>query len=314
MRQKNINKEHIEGYLYEHNLQLKEKDGNKYIRGTIDIATDEACLNVVQVNYIKINEFTKAGKPDTRFAALKSIIDSNNTVVTAGKENATKVKIDTSLGVNDFYTNRNGEETLVSAKRNEGGFINIVNSLGPEDNRNTFEFDMIINGTRMVEADPEANIPEDYLIVKGAVFNWNNAILPVELVVKNKGGIDYFEKLDASPKNPSYTKVWGKIINETIVKTETTEAAFGDPMVREIKRNVKQWVITGTSRPENMYEIGDAETGITLEELQTLVQNREVYLSEVKQRAEEYAKNNAAANAGTSSAPTEAVSAASFNF
>jgi hypothetical protein len=166
----------------------------------------------------------------------------------------------------------------------------------------------------MVEADPEANIPEDYLIVKGAVFNWNNAILPVELVVKNKGGIDYFEKLDASPKNPSYTKVWGKIINETIVKTETTEAAFGDPMVREIKRNVKQWVITGTSRPENMYEIGDSETGITLEELQTLVQNREVYLSEVKQRAEEYAKNNASANAGTSSAPTEAVSAASFNF
>jgi hypothetical protein len=268
----------------------------------------------VQVHFTYVTEITSKGNKNATFSALKNIIDTNKTILTVGKDDAMMVKIDTALALNDFYTNRNGEETLVSAKRNEGGFITIVNTLDAPDSRNTFEFDMLINGTQYVEANEERHIAADYLIVKGAVFNWNNAILPVELVVKNKGGIDYFEKLDASPKNPSYTKVWGKIINETIVKTETTEAAFGDPMVREIKRNVKQWVITGTSRPENMYEIGDSETGITLEELQTLVQNREVYLSEVKQRAEEYAKNNASANAGTSSAPTEAVSAASFNF
>ena len=138
------------------------------------------------------------------------------------------------------------------------------------------------------------------LIVKGAVFDFRNAILPVELVVHNKGGIKYFESLDASPKNLVFTKVWGKINSETIVDRREEESAFGEPAVKEFSRSVREWVITGTSKPDAVYEIGDEQNGITEEEIKKAMADREVYLAGVKKRADEYQASRNRGNAGTS--------------
>ena len=135
--------------------------------------------------------------------------------------------------------------------------------------------------------------------------------MPIDFVVKNKGGINYFESLDASPKNMVFTKVWGQINSATIVDRRETESAFGEPAVKEYTRTVKEWIITGTSKQELVYEIGDAERGITEEEIKSALADREVYLAEVKKRAEEYqsSKNNVAAPAAT-----ETITEGSFNF
>jgi hypothetical protein len=85
--------------------------------------------------------------------------------------------------------------------------------------------DMLINGTRLVEADEEKHIFNDYLIVKGAVFNFRGAILPVEFTVKNPTGIKYFESLDVSQSNLVFTKVWGHITNE-VIKTKRNRICF----------------------------------------------------------------------------------------
>lgn len=306
-----INKEHIEGRIYEHSLAIKKVQnsasqnfGVEYIGGTIDIATDEACLNIVQVNFPYVTETTSKGNKNATYTALANIIANGKTILTDGKDAATMVRIDnTALALNDFYSQRNGEEVLVSAKRNNGGFVTIVNSLGSEDNRNEFECDMLINGTRYVEADPEKNIENDYLIVKGAVFAYNNAILPVEFIVKNKGGIKYFEALDASPKNLIFTKVWGKINSETVVRKVEEESAFGEPAIKEYTRTVREWVITGTSKADAIYEIGDSENGITIEEIEKAMADREVYLAEVKKRADDYkASQSAGGNVATATA------------
>lgn len=53
MKNRMINDIHVEGYLYEHNLEKREtgpnskNPGTEYISGTIGIATDEAMNNVV---------------------------------------------------------------------------------------------------------------------------------------------------------------------------------------------------------------------------------------------------------------------------
>lgn len=315
---KALNKETICGRIYDFTVAEKvtgessKVPGTPYIGGTLDIATDEACLNVVQVNFTYVTETTKNGTKNNTYTALKNIIDNGKTILKDGKDAATMVKINTSLALNDFYTNRNGEEVLVAAKRNEGGFVTIVNSLPEEDTRNAFEFDMLINGTQYVEADPEKNIDKDYLIVKGAVFNFKNDILPVDFVVKSEGGIKYFESLDASPKNLVFTKVWGKINSETIVRKVEEESAFGEPAVKEYNRTVREWVITGTSKPESVYEIGDAENGITEEEIKKAMADREVHLADVKKRQDEYqASKNAGASTSTASAPA---AAGGFNF
>ena len=293
MKKTLINKEHIEGRVYEHDLQLKKVEntesknyGTPFINGTLSVATDEDGLNVVTINYTYVTEFTKAGKKNSTFSALKSIIESGKTVETDGFANATMVKCDTSLGLNDFYSNKSGEETLISAKRNEGGFCSVVTKLGDESTRNTFEVDMLINGTRLVEADPEKHIDNDYLIVKGAVFNFMGAMKPVELIVKNKGGIAYFESLEASSSNLVFTKVWGKIESQTIKTTKEEESAFGEASIKEYVKTIKEWVITGTAKEP--YPTDDAETGITPDEVKKLMADREVYLAEVKKKQDEY--------------------------
>ena len=241
---KALNRERLVGRVYDFSIAEKvtgessKKPGTPYIGGTLDIATDDAGMNVVQVNFTYVTETTSKGTKNNTYTALKNIIDNGKTILKDGIDAATMVRVDTALGLNDFYTTRNGEEVLVAAKRNEGGFVTIVNSLGDEDSRNTFEFDMLINGTQYVEANEERNIAKDYLIVKGAVFNFKNDFLPVELVVKNEGGIKYFESLDASPKNLVFTKVWGHIESQTIVRKVEEESAFGEPAVKEFTRTV----------------------------------------------------------------------------
>ena len=298
---KTINKVSLAGRVYDFKMAEKvcqkqgDNFGKTFINGTLDVATDEDCLNIVQVHFTFVTEVTKKGAKNATFAALKSIIDNDKTVLTVGKDNAMMVKIDTSLDLNDFYTDRNGDEQLVSAKRNEGGFVTVVNSLPAETNR--FEMDMLINNTVYVEADPEKNIEKDYLVVKGAVFNFMGAIKPVDFIVKSEGGIKYFESLDASPQNPTFTKVWGTINNETIVTRKEEESAFGEPAVKEFVKNIREWIINGTSKPDAVYEIGNAETGITLDEVKKAIADREVYLAEVKKRSDEYKASQAAAPA-----------------
>lgn len=319
MKKTVINKETVSGRVYEHKLVVKQVKnqnsdnfGKDFISGTIDVATDEDCLNIVTVHFTYVAPTNKVGSANTTFAALKKIIDSGKTVVADGKDEATMVTINTALDLNDFYTDRDGNEILVSAKRNEGGFVAIVNKLDPDEiKRNTFEFDFLANGTRLVEADGE-NIKEDYLVVKGAIFNYKKAIFPIELIVKSAGGIKYFESLDINPKNLVFTKVSGNINSETIVTKIEEETAFGESCVKEYSRSKKEWVITSAAKEP--YEIGDEENGITTEEIEKALSDREVALAENKKRRDEWKAAQAVTNPTT--APTGATTAAAggFNF
>lgn len=315
-----INKEHIEGRIYEHDLTLKTVEntasknyGKPFIRGSLSIATDEDGLNIVTVNYTYIAETTSTGKVDSRFTVLKNIIETGKTIVVDGFENATMVTCDTSLGVNDFYTNRDGEEKLVSAKINDGGFVHVVNKLGDPSNRNTFEVDMLINKTTLVEANPERNIDKDYLKVSGYVFGYQNALKPVDLVVKNPAGIAYFESLEVSNNNPTFTKVWGKIESQIVKTTKSEESAFGEAKITEYVNTIKEWVIIGVL--PQPYALDDSATGTTADEVNELVAKREIYLAEVKKNQEEYQASRASGNAAAPAAKAVAPAAAGgFNF
>lgn len=315
---KTINTTRVEGKVYEHDLQLKvtgetsKNPGTQYIGGTIDIATDNDGLNVVTVHFTYVTAVTKTGKVNDTFTTLKNIIDSGKTVLVDGYDNATAIRIDSAIGVNDFYTKRNGEEVLVSAKRNEGGFAHITNQLGEEKSRNTFTCDMLINKTTLVEADPEKKIENDYLVIKGGVFNFRNDLIPVEFIVKDASGIKYFESLDITPANPVFTKVWGRQYSQTIVDRREEESAFGSASVKEYSRTIREWVVEGTST--NTYEIGDEQNGITADEIKKIVADREVHLADVKKRQEEYqASKNTAVTANPGN-PGVTAAMGGFNF
>lgn len=298
-----INKTHIEGILYEHDLELKvsgpnsKTPGTQFITGTVSLATDDAGVNIVPVHFTYVTATTTRGNANTTFTTLKNIIDGViGTQMKDGKDKAGKLRIDSALGLNEFYSDRNGKEELVSAKRNEGGFVHICDVLNDDEKtRNTFECDMLITNCRRVEADEERNIPEK-VIVKGAIFDFRKSLLPIEFTALNPNAMNYFEDLGASQSNPIFTKVWGRQVSETVVKKTVEESAFGEASVKETKSSRRDFVITGASKEPYVW---DDESTMTAAELTEAIANREVYLSGVRQRQEEYkaSRGQAPANA-----------------
>lgn len=310
---KAINTERIEGRIYQHNLTIKTVQnqtsanyGKEFISGNLEVAVDEAGLNVIPVHFTYVTEQTSSGKTNATFTNLKRIIDEDKTWVKVGKDNALKVRIDTALALNDFYTQ---DGNLVSVKTNEGGFVSFVNGdLCPENERNTFAADMVITKVDRVEANPERNIDEDYVTVRGAIFNFRNDLLPVDFTVRHKDGMKYFEDLGASNAEPVYTKIWGKIMCMTSISEVKEDSAFGESSVRTYERKEKEWTITGTAKVT--YDFGD-EKVLTADELKKAMQNRETMLAETKARSDEYRASKAATSAATA---TTVINNSGFNF
>ena len=313
-----INKVTIEGYLYQHSLsvktvsnQLSENFGKEFINGTIDIATDEAGLNIVPVRFTYVTPTTKAGGVNKTYTVLKNIIDGAPTWIQNGKDAALKVKCDTAFALNDFYA-QDGQ--LVSQTVQEGGFVSSVSELSPEETRNTFTLDFLITNVTHVEADEEKNIKEDYCTVRGAGFNFRNALLPMTFIVKNPQGMVYFESLDASNHDPVFIKIWGKIINKTTRVDRVEESAFGEAAVTSYEKKIKEWVITGVAK--EAYDYGD-ENVLTAEEITKAMQDRQILLADIKKQQEEYKASKAAGSFPTSTAApaaTPKASTATFNF
>lgn len=292
---KMINNEKIEGRLYQHNLELKtvqnqasKNFGKAFIAGTIDIAVDEECLNVIPVHFTYVTETTATGNKNATFANLKKILDGGNTVINNGIDEALKIKVDTALSLNEFYRE---DGTLVSTKVNEGGFVSIVSNLGQETERNTFAVDMLITSVKRIEANPEKNIDKDYVSLRGAIFNFRNDLLPMEFMVKHEDGMKYFENLEISNSTPLFTKIWGKINCGTIINSIEEDSAFGESSVRTYERKIKEWVVTGTSKVA--YDFGD-EKVLTPQEVSKAMQDREVMLADIKKRSDEYRANKTA--------------------
>ena len=305
---KNINQENLEGFLFDKALELRtvsnqqsENFGKEFIRGSLSVATDKECLNVVTVYYTYVTPTTKNNTPNNTFNALKKIMEDGKTVANNGISEAMKVKLQPSIALNDFFPQ--GADELVSQQRSEGGFVTIISEMNEnEEARKKFTADIVINQVIHVEADPEKNIDKDYVKVKGVIFDFKNAVLPIEFVAKQDAAMQYFESLEASNANKIYTQVSG-VVNSTTVKVMTTkESAFGAPVVEESTRHSKEWEITWAKPIPYIY--GD-DTTITDKDLEKAFQDRNIYLETVKTRAKQYyATKAASAPSAFMNAPT----------
>ena len=304
MAKKMINQTHIEGALYQHDLTLKvtgensKNPGTEFISGNIEIATDDAGINIVPVHFTDVTATTSKGTANATFNVLKNIIDRvYKTVMTDGAENATMLRIDSAIGLNEFY-DRNDQ--FVSVKRNEGGFVHVTPTIAEDERtRNTFDCDIIINNVTHVEGDEDKGTT-DKAVVKGVIFNFRNDVMPVEFSAINPKAIDYFEGLGASNSNPIFTRIKGRQISESIVRRVEEESAFGEPSIKEYKSTKKDFVITWAMPEPN---VRDDDSTITARELTEALAAREITLAEIKKRNDEYKASQGKTPANTAPAP-----------
>ncbi len=286
---KTVNNCHVEGYLYEHKLEMKvtgdtaKNPGTEFITGTIGIATDDEMTNVVQVHFTYVTAMTSKQKPNATFNILQAIIDGKlGSVIENGKEDACMLRIDTAIGLNEWYDTK-GTGDLISVKRNEGGFVHQTQELGLPQNRATFDADMLINSINRMEADEENNKPEK-MVLSGYIFNFRGELLPVEFVVYNPKGMDYFESQDISPSSPMFTEVRGNQVSKTIVTTVEEEGAFGDASIREVRSSQRDFVVSWVKPVPYDWDGED----LLATELDEKVADRELYLADVKKRQDDY--------------------------
>lgn len=319
MKENMKNVEVIEGRLYDFDLKFKEVQnkeskyfGKPFITGVVSIATDDAGMNVLDVHYTFITEHTSQNKVDSRFGALKNIMENGKTWVKDGPDAALKLRINSAAALNDFCPQ--GEDRVVSQQRNESGFITFLTKLCPDGiNRHKFTFDALINGVDIKTGADEV----EYAQIHCAIFNYFKALLPFNLVARDPGAISYFMSLAGESETPVFTQVWGEITNTTQKVEKTVESAWGEPTVEYSERTAKEWIVTG-ARPVP-YEFDTPDT-ITREELTKAIQDRNIYLEEVKDRAKKYyeSRNAAPAPSAFNTAPTPDSSATiqkgKFNF
>ena len=299
---KTSNTEHIEGYLYQHDLSIKQVSneqspnyGKNYIAGTVEISVDEEGFNIIPIHYTYVTETTKSGGENRTYTALKQIIDNGKTWVADGKELAFMVKADTTFALNEFFQN----EDLISIKRNEGGFLSIVSHISNELRaRHTFDLDLFIQKVVHIDENQETGTTE-HDSVRGFAFNFKNEILPAEFIVRYKPAMDWFEGLDLS--QPIFTRVRGEINNNSISVMKESTSAWGETIVDKIERKVKEWEITWVNG--DFYDFSEDSSDLKPSELQEAMQNREVKLAEIKKRAEDY-KNSKAVAASAPAGPT----------
>ena len=288
---KTINQTHLEGLLYQHSLSLKvsgensKNPGTQFINGTIDVATNDALTNIVTVHFSYVTPtYQKSGSANATFGVLQNIINGVTcNVIDHGVDKAAKVRIDSQIGLNEFFSNRNGTEELVSVKRNEGGFIHVVQTIAATENlRDTFCADMIIKKTVRQEATD--NHPER-MIISGYVFDFRNSLLPVDFMMYNPGGMDHFEAFEASEKNPVFVNVNGHQVCQTVTTIQKGESnGWGESFAQEVTSTQREFVITGSKDPYDW----DTEESITAIEYKEKLQAREVTVAEIKQRQDEY--------------------------
>lgn len=297
MRQtKNCNEkgDKIEGRVYSFNLEQKKVEnkesknfGQEYISGSISIATDDACTNVVEIHYTYVTPKFSSGKENSTYAMLKKLMTENKTVEAVGKDQAMQVSATPAINVNDFYTDRNGEITLVSAKRLEGGFLNTPfnNRLNSENARMKLTVDMYITGLED---------KEDYHNVNGYIFNYRGAIMPVTFTVRNEAIISALEKYDISKQNPLFTQVRVRVnVSEVKTQKKSDGSFIGESEVREYTNVRREYLITDIAK--NEYKTDDETEGVTAKEIADKMKEREEYLATVKKRFDDYRTTKSAA-------------------
>lgn len=310
---KTINKSHIEGYFYSHELEERvtgetsKNPGTNYIKGKVNIAVDEECTNVITVHFTYVTPTTAKGNVNQTYTTLQNMINgSYPSVMSSSKETAAKLRVDSAVGILDIYDARNKKD-FTFPKVNNGGFVHIMTEAFNEDEnkRAIFETDIVITRCVRKEADEEKELPER-MIVKGEIFDFKQSIMPVEYTVLNPKAMDYFESLEATDKAPVFTKVWGKQVSKVVIRKTEEENAWGEIEVREVKTSQKDFIITGASREPYPW---DSEESILASEMTEKAAEREVHLADVKSRAIKALEENGTSVPNVATAATSTTTA-----
>lgn len=238
-----------------------------YIGGTVSIETAQD--NIIPVSFyanLKKND----GGMNGLYQSLQTVVSDYKTIATHGREDADVVEVGVpKLAENSFFV-RDGQ--MIRGFQFSSPFFNRKADAGAKG-----EFNITGEIVRIVE-DIKDEIPTGNLTITMLVVGYKNAANLVDFKVEGEKAVNY-AKTNFSPGME--VKLTGDIINEEHIDKKTTEAAFGDPIVEEIRRVERKLLVRSATPP--------VDSPISEEERTTMLAERE---SRLQQAKEDFMKKN----------------------
>lgn len=282
LRQANA-KAYVTGVLSEKNLEVKTESGAKSIQGSLTIKTSD--VNFIRFN-VNVNEITKAGKTNSVYGGMETIMSEYHSIAEVGEEEATKVKVSGDVNA---YTNKNTGKNEIGYKSN---FFNRLKEGEEFEQKAEFAIEMFVSSIL-----PEVNSDGEEtgrILVSGWMPTYNG-IEPIALVADAEVG----SAIESNFEVGQTVEFYGDIINNRIETVTEIPVAIGKPRKKIDVQYKNDMLITGASEA---YEI-DVSKEAPYE--------AEVIKAAIQVREEKIAENKAKSQSGTKAKPTTKPSGAS---
>lgn len=224
------------GLLTDKKLEIKTKDGEKHIEGTVTVKTSDK-------NFVTFSVYCKEkknnGDPNGAYAGLVTVMDEFNAVADVGEDAADYIRVNGQLNP---YRGQNGNE-IVSYR---GSFFNRIRNVENLEMEAGFETEMFIQSiVPEMGKDRDGEMSETgRLKVTGWVPTYNG-IEPVDLIVPE----DLADALENTYEPGQTVEFYGDIVNNRIVETIEKPVAFGKPKKETRSTYINELVVTGGSEP-----------------------------------------------------------------
>lgn len=276
---------HVEGIVTEFEIKCDTlPDGREIVKGTVNVQTDTDSIHVLELFTMKLDKKKQESKLAKGYMTLKETLQS---VAQVGKENATRVRVDTGeVRRNEFYL---PDGKFVSHPTYSATFVNRVKETDKFEPKATFEMELFIaNVSQEIKDDEETG----RLIVKGYTVNYNGEVLPMELVVEESDAVDYIE---GEYEVGGTVFVGGEIRNKLEVNRTKTESAFGKDFEKVDKKVIREMVIDHGSP---MYDEDD-NRAYNPNQIKKAIAERGNRLEEMKKKAKDKANKSNGKTTGT---------------
>jgi len=266
----------IEGILAE---KVERKFDNGAIAGEFIFQTEividgETMTSIIPVSYYA-TPLTKAGKPNTAFKGIRTILDSAVSLAEVGGDvdQADRIRIrNGQLGENMFMS----QDRLVSFARIRGNFFDRVKASDYVP-KAQFQVTMVV-GDMFPEERTEGGetFETGNLIVLGNIVQYNGTVDEIRFIVKNKKHIDIIKKGWSIGDTVNAKGVVRYVTREVAGREETDADSFGDPIVNTYIRRERELVITGGS--------GTPVEGYDEDEIAQARRDRKLRIAELKDK------------------------------
>lgn len=242
----------LTGEVKEHKLRLNEKDGKKYINGSMVIKTGE--FSDIDLG-IYVGEKSSKGTVKKSFITLQKFIDEEYKTGAniTGEEVSTKVRI---FGNGDFtphfkedmYKSEGSDEVKTIIKMDLGfGTISVDSRITPEDYKATFDVEVYVrNIIEEIKDDKTTGRAK----IQGLLPVYGGKVIPLELIagmVEDDDGetFDFGEQILNGVEIGCTINLWGAINYQSIIETVKKGGGLGKAKVEEKRTYINELLAEG---------------------------------------------------------------------